>query len=180
MTRRILVRQIFEVKSLPLRTTNRRYQQGFTLLELLVVLAILAGMLSLVSIRYQPDLTEQEQRRLVQQLRLFLQHQQDQAWLDGINIGVKILPDAVVLARFDAPAWQPLTVKWPIPDKVLLQLTSSPDPFLWPERAQTLLKSQDIVFSASGEYTPFELTLTGADWTAIRLQGDGVNALQIR
>lgn len=70
-------------------TRNKR-AKGFTLLELLVVLAIMASLLSLTVALYRTDDNKDALLSVAQELRLVLQHKIDQSWLDGMTYGLQI------------------------------------------------------------------------------------------
>ncbi len=159
--------------------------KAFTLLELLVVLAVLGGMLSLVSFTYQTDSDEQKLTQESQAVRLFLQHTLDEAWLDGLTYGVNIRANEIELLELDSGKWVKLEkmhqptdelFEWKLVDKQEFHDLS--------ETAKALVEKVDLVFSSSGEYTPFELHIMyvqeglsdqGRSASHI-LKGDGANA----
>ncbi|MCZ2721538.1 prepilin-type N-terminal cleavage/methylation domain-containing protein [Marinomonas sp. 15G1-11] len=166
--------------------SHSRTQFAFTLLELLVVLAVLGGMLSLVSFHYQTDTVEQELVEESQRVRLFLQSTLDKAWLDGVTYGAKITADEIVLLELKGGSWEPLSkryqvsnagMEWHLVEKIGFTNLSA--------EGRDLIKNIDLVFAASGEYTPFELHLMSvssdpfiqsSDKQTRVLIGDGANA----
>lgn len=166
------------------QTNSCRKQSAFTLLELLVVLAVLGGMLSLVSFNYQTDNVEQELTAESQRVRLFLQNTLDKAWLDGITYGANISANEIDLLALKDGEWEPLSKRY----------VSSNDAIVWhlveksgfanlSSEGRALVETVDLVFASSSEYSPFELhiMMTGASTqqTAKKtrvLIGDGANA----
>lgn len=167
-------------------TSARLKSAGFTLLELLVVLVILGSMLSLVSLSYQVDNDEEALAEDAQAARLFLQYTLDQAWLDGVTFGVTVSATELRVQQWRDDEWQDTSRSWtPATQAVRLRLSQNTGFENMTEAGLALVKGVDLVFSASGEYSPFTLDI-GYDATTKQdkpqrseLQGDGANALFI-
>jgi len=153
------------------RPVARRRAAGFSLIELLVVIVILAIMASMVLISMgtlrSDDTTETEARRLVALLELVA----EEALIQGRDYGVEFFADGY---RF--LSWDPDTRLWSVvDDEALLRRRELPPELrvvlaidgrevvvdaedLRRNRPQDELVPQVAVFS-SGELTPFELFL---------------------
>jgi len=174
------------------KAVYRRRNSAFTLLEILVVLAIMAGLLSVTSVFYRQDDGKELQYQVSQNLRLFLQHKIDQTWLDGITYGLQVTPQTITVYQLDLndSTWVETDSAWQSrEEKIQILLTSSDslqdEPVVDSTTSQEDVEEQkmDIVFMSSGEYTPFviqvEYTNIEQRATLFTLEGDGVNALQI-
>jgi prepilin-type N-terminal cleavage/methylation domain-containing protein len=165
------------------KSTNTKFS-AFTLLELLVVLAVLGGMLSLVSFHYQTDDLERKITEESQQVRLFLQNTLDKAWLDGVTYGANISSKEMALFELKDGEWVSLSkrylassenIEWYLLEKSGFTNLSS--------EGRALVEKIDLVFASSGEYSPFELrimiTESSTQQTVKKtrvLTGDGANA----
>ncbi len=163
-------------------------QQGFTLLELMVVLVIIGSLLGMVTVTYQVDDDEEVLVQTRQSLRLFLQHKIDQSWLDGDTLGAQVTAQEISIKLFDleTETWEDTQVTWsPDEDEVeiiLASIDSDEDEESQVEQSD-LVKEVDIAFVASGEYTPFEIEVNLTNGSDLKLgywlTGDGVNALKL-
>lgn len=106
----------------------RRQNRGFTLLELLVVLAIMAALLSLTVAFYKTDDDRELQLETAQELRLILQHKIDQTWLDGVTYGLQVTAQQITLFQLnlDDDTWQENRPIWqPTQEEILVRLLSA-------------------------------------------------------
>ncbi|TDO98165.1 prepilin-type N-terminal cleavage/methylation domain-containing protein [Marinomonas balearica] len=172
----------------------KKPQAAFTLLELLVVLAILGAMLSLVAPNISIDSDEESLEREAQTLRFELQKIAENAWLSGST-------SIISLSNGQWTQWIPVeanrsdalgtnssdeTVKWMQEDafhesdvnirydydvelKALKQALS----------ALSFSNNAQFVFLASGEYLPFSILLHKGE-LSLTVTGDGINAIEIR
>lgn len=167
-------------------SSNALQQKGFTLLELMVVLVIIGSLLGMVTVAYQVDDDEEAIKLDAQSVKLFLQHQIDQSWLDGKTLGAKISAREISLLEFDLDneAWRETGFKWvPDAEQVEISLLLSDTEKKGDIANSSLAREVDLAFVASGEYSPFELNVQlvndVADNHSFLLEGDGVNALEL-
>jgi general secretion pathway protein H len=161
-------------------------QKGFTLLELMVVLVIIGSLLGMVTVAYQVDDDEEAVRLDAQSVRLFIQHQIDQSWLDGKTLGAKVSAREINLFEFDLDneVWLETEFNWePDSEQVEVSLLLSDTEKAGDIAKSSLAREVDLAFVASGEYSPFKLNIRIIDDTSdghsFLLEGDGVNALEL-
>ena len=172
----------------PINRYRTKSNRAFTLLELLVVLAIIASLLSLTVVMYRTDDNRELQLETAQELRLFLQHKIDQTWLDGVTYGLQITAQKVSFFELNLEdgSWQESNYSWqPKHEEIQVRLLSSEDllsgnssgdneksdidtPSENPVAIDDVNDStghdadeedMDIVFMSSGEYSPFYLQI---------------------
>lgn len=167
-----------------------RYAQGFTLLEVLVVLLIIGVLISFatLSINRADNTVEEEAQRLAALIRLGSQ----EAVLQGRELAVEFDGDRYAFVSFDGKQWQPLeddellrtrTLPFDVIVELRMegeQLTLTVDP----EADETLdaKKAPPRIFLlSSGEMSPFTLTVrkTGAAGQAYHLTGGSRGQLQM-
>lgn len=161
-------------------------QQGFTLLELMVVLVIIGSLLGMVTVAYQVDDDEEAVQEVGQSARLFLQHQIDQSWLDGETLGAKVSAQEITISSFklDNETWEITESSWvPSAEQVEVSLVLAESDEDNEIEKSSLARDVDIAFVSSGEYSPFELRISvidgASDTKSYLLKGDGVNALKL-
>lgn len=163
-------------------------QQGFTLLELMVVLVIIGSLLGMVTVAYQVDDDDEALQQTGHSLRVFLQHQIGRSWLDGETLGAKVTAQEVTMTRLDleTETWVDSELTWSLEDdqvEINLVLKDTQDESQI--EMNDLVKRVDIAFVASGEYTPFEIRISLIEQESATpnkhylLMGDGVNALEL-
>lgn len=167
-------------------------QKAFTLLELLVVLAIISAMVVLVGVFYRPDMDRDAQYQISQNLRLFLQDKIEQSWLDSVTYGVQVNRQGIQLYQLDEAEeeWVVTDYQWQLDPNagMVLTLLSPITTIEIEEEDSSSLNLDDkpvinFALMSSGEYSPFSIQIALEkvvdDKTAFILEGDGVNALQI-
>jgi general secretion pathway protein H len=172
----------------------RARARGFTLLEILVVLVIMAAMAGLLVIGFK-DSPEQRLRREANDLAALLNAAADEAVLHGFELGLAIDPSGYRFVYFDGEKKQWLAV----PEKMLpphnfVDETSVAvvlDGAHIDEQAQQRIqllsaRSEDtklrplLLLLSSGEVTPFTLTLGYGEDLKIVLSGDGLNPIVVQ
>jgi type II secretion system protein H len=155
-------------------------KDGFTLLELLVVLAILAVVLSVVAPNLSFQNTEEKLSTEAHSLRFALQDVVDQSWLTGVTVIVSQEADA------SWKVWQEKEGKWgksnllyqKNPD-IAIQIKTDPQAVKQAAEILGFENNAVFIFLSSGEYIPFSITLTAAEKTKT-LEGDGINGITLQ
>lgn len=168
----------------PIKSHKQVKRNGFTLLELLVVLAIMGALLSVTSVFYRTDDNKELHFQTSQALRLFLQHKIDQTWLDGITYGLQVTPNKIEVYTLELSdnSWQETSYAWePTEEEIQVRFINSPtdeeaeantssdnsisidsiNEVTTYETTKVEIKAEpekmDIVLMSSGEYTPFTI-----------------------
>lgn len=149
-------------------TTMRRQINGFTMIEILVVLVVVGLLAALAVANIGGNQQKREMENAVSQMFLLMQSASEQAVLDNSEIGLKLEEKQYRFLRFDD-----LTGEWvPMKDRmfrsyrypewlVVTDIIEDDLPRLTTDEDQ---ERPDIVFFSSGEVTPFEMEFTiGSD-----------------
>ena len=151
-------------------------QNGFTLIEILVVLVIVGVMLVSVAIKTFPD-ERQSLRQEAQRLGLLLEHARDEAFLSGRSIAWSFQNKSYQFWRLN------IERQWvPIQDNPILRLRTLPGPVTLSSLTINQVKvaaNERLIFSPSGLNTPFVATLELHDHRVVLL-GDSVGGVQIK
>lgn len=145
-------------------TGMRRFNQGFTMIEILVVLIVVGLLAALAVANLGGNQQKREMENAVSKMFLLMQAASEQAVLDNSEIGLKLDEQEYRFLRF-----QDITGEWvPMKDRMFRN-------YQWPEwlvvtdiiednlPRLTTDEEQlrpDIVFFSSGEITPFEMEFT--------------------
>ena len=138
-----------------------RFQKGFTLLELLVVMVIIALFAGLIMLTVTPNdnkSLEREAKRLIHVIQLA----QDEAIFQGIELGLNVQTDKYTFMRLQDHSWLPLAS-----DREFKEYRINPAALISVEiENENIVKSQDeesplpaIMILSSGELTNFKITL---------------------
>lgn len=155
------------------------HRSAFTLLELLIVLAILGAVLGLVAPNISVSTTTDQLEQEAESLRSALQNQIDQAWLQGESVFVQIDNNSLSWYRLQNNVWQESGRRFRISDA--LELTLILDESQLSEAIDALEGPPDsgLVFLSSGEYLPFRCLITNNQGDEFSIFGDGINALAL-
>lgn len=146
---------------------TRRQGQGFTLLELLVVLALLGVLTGMVGLALGRD----PQRKAVQEARLFVQlvqHARQQAVLQGTTLGIQVDTQRYRLARRTGQSWQALGPWRDTGLGLQLQLDGLPVP---PRPGET----PGLMIHGNDEHSVFTLHFQQAGVRLASVTSDGLN-----
>ncbi len=185
--------------SAPTWRYHRRLTGGFTLLEILVTLVIVAAMAAMLVFSFQ-DSSQQKLRREASDFAVVLNAAADEAVMRGIEIGVVLDDEGYRFVVFD-----PETKQWQTPKLGGLAEHTFPEPYALEfsldgsevdpqliERIKSLAQRSDdeqlrpsILILSSGEVTPFRLILRTQSENAnkpaamISLHSDGLNPVAL-
>lgn len=147
-----------------------RFCQGFTLLELMVVLVligVLLGMVGLASGNHPARQARQEASGLIQ----LLQSLREQAVLEGREYGLRLEPVHYQVWVLERQVWRPASRVHRLPQGVQLSLET---PGSSSSRTAPADQPQVLILS-SDENTPFTLRLYAAGQQWVSLSSDGLN-----
>lgn len=164
---------------------HRAKPNGFTLIEILVVLIIVGLLAALATVNMAGGSQQRELQEQVRELYLLMQTASEQAVLNNREFGL-VLEDG----GYQFVAFEDETGDWRASSERLFRPRRFPDWLVITEylenSAPRLMSANDeglrpeVVFFSSGETTPFELEFTlrdGAD-TVHTIASDGISALQ--
>jgi len=160
---------------------NVRLQQGFTLIEILVVMVLMGIVMTIAVISIgntQSDQLEEDMRRLLQIVRLT----HEEAIIRQQTLAIKFSPHGYALQRYEARGkiWTPLTEPAFFQPR---ELDESYEIKLYQDGISVSLKEEDggkIMIYSSGEMTPFELDVSLPDSEiSYRMIGDLMGTVEI-
>ncbi|CUB04834.1 prepilin-type N-terminal cleavage/methylation domain [Marinomonas fungiae] len=158
--------------------TAPRNADGFTLLELLVVLSILAVMVSLVA----PNLTglvAQDKARLeANTLRQALQTVIDQSWLEGRSSVIELRQNELLVWRRQGEQWLSEGAVYRLQSGLEYQLSTQNKYLSNARQSLNFPGNMSWVTLANAEYLPFRWRIQSHSHSYI-LVGDGINGLQL-
>lgn len=179
--------------------TQARFASGFTLLEILVTLVIVAAMAAMLVFSFK-DSSQQKLRREASDFAVVLNAAADEAVMRGVEIGVVLDDEGYRFVIFDPETkrWQPPVLnglaEHKFPERYLIEfsLDGSEVDQQMIERIKLLAQRSDderlrpsILILSSGEVTPFSLTLrteskdTAESAAVISLHSDGLNPVVV-
>ena len=152
----------------------RRACRGFTLLELMIVVALIGVLLGMVSFATGPNPARQARQqadaivRLIEQLR-------DRAVLDGQEFGLRLSREGFRALRLNEQGWQPLSALQFWADEVQPQLMV--DGYAVPLGADQ--GPAQLLMLSSDEISAFNLTLASEERHWLSLGSDGLGEVLI-
>lgn len=137
-----------------------KFKHGFTLIELLVVIVIVGLFASMVMMTVTPNnsqMLERESKRLMQVMQLA----QDEAVMQGVELGLTIQTDRYFFSRLQENQWLPLTADRQFSENVfnssiMIELEVE-DERVVQQVSETIIPT--IMILSSGELTGFKLSL---------------------
>jgi len=135
--------------------------RGFTLLELLVVLVIIGLFSSLVMMSVTPNdnqVTHREAKRLIHTIQLA----QDEAIMQGVQLGVTVQADRYFFSRLQDNVWLPLVgdpdlTEYVLAPPLMMTIEIEGDNVVLKNVANSLIPA--VMILSSGEITSFKLSL---------------------
>jgi len=150
-------------------------QRGVTLIELLVVLVIIGLFASLVMLTVTPNenrAVEREAKRLMQVIQLA----QDEAVMQGVNLGLAVQPSKYSFSRLQDNQWLPLTADREFSEHnldaavaVYLQI----DGELVLQSINDVVAPPAVMILSSGELSNFTLSVSKANQAGSEFQITG-------
>ncbi|MBF0424395.1 MAG: type II secretion system minor pseudopilin GspH [Magnetococcales bacterium] len=161
-----------------------RRARGFTLLELMVVLAIIAVMTSLVlMVRGAPNANKRVEEE-GKKLRVLISALSDEAVLTGRDMGMQFfLGGYAFLALEDDGKWRYMSEspfgKRHFPARFRVRVTLEDRLVELPNEADREPKPQ-LVFGTTGETVPFKIDIEGVNGYRMVLSGNGRGGMQLQ
>ena len=152
-----------------MRRTSATGTEGFTLVEILAVVAIVGILLVVASVNLFPS-DEQLSRRDAAAVATAVERTRDTAWFGGVPMAISFEDSGVKPWKLEGNAWQPRADReGPLPDVRILAVQVD---------GQPLEPGARLVFLADGLGTPFSVRLEarGRSWA---IEGDAAGAVRL-
>ena len=144
---------------------STKFEHGFTLIELLVVLVVLGLFSSMVILTITPNSgrdLERETKRLIHVIQLA----QDEAVLQGVQLGLTIKTERYFFSRLQNNQWLPLTADRQFSEHVFdssLTVELEVEDELFVQQVDEKYTQPAIMILSSGELTGFKLSFFNID-----------------
>lgn len=147
----------------------RRCSRGFTLLELLVVMALIGVLLALV-VPLLSASPAQQARQHGHELLMLLHELREQAVTEGREYGLHFDEQGYRSMMLQGNGWQPMQA-YPLPDALRFHLVLEGQPLHLSERTQ----APQLLVLSSDELSAFTLHYETAQGRLLSVASDGVN-----
>jgi general secretion pathway protein H len=148
--------------------------RGFTLLELLIVIVVIAVLLGMVSLSFGPN-PATHARQVAQEVTSTIEHLREQAVVEGREYGLRLSQEGYRGLRLAEHGWQPVTAmrQWPPDLGPRLEL----DGYFLPLGSDA--GAPQILMLSSDETSVFTLTFASEDKVWLRLSSTGIGRVLI-
>ena len=139
---------------------------GFSLLEVMVVLAIIAGLFSFVVISMKPGDIRASMVEEVRRVAAYLELAQEEATLKNIELALRFEHDNYSFLQLQQGKWEPieedrLFKKYTLPKRMRFQVEVMDGSI--PMADDTRAAEAMVLILSSGEVSPFELSIVAPD-----------------
>lgn len=174
----------------PRATPLGRRRNGFTLIEMMVVLIIVGVIASLAMVRLTTDDDAAQARREAERLGALLRLARDEAIVRARSMGLHLAADGYRFALYDSGRWRDLEGdavfrERRLPDHLRLTVVdvggalAPASPRAGRSRNDEEAPPQ-VILTAGGEVTPFELAIAGLDGSGVqRIHGGSMGRFTI-
>lgn len=150
----------------------RKLNKGFTLIEIMVVVVIVAVLISAVALSF-PPVGDKLLKENADRFSALMSLAQDEAILQSTELAVEITPSGYSFYQNEGNSWEPFSDA-PFSKR---QLPAEISTKLYLDGISIDLKDRDkdkpqVVILSSGEMTPFTYTLQFKDQSEIKLKVD--------
>lgn len=157
----------------------RNTASGFTLLELLVVLAIMGALLGLVTPNLTFDQGRDALQRDAQQFRVALQKVIDESWLTGQSKYLLVQDNVLQVYSMKDDEWALEAEVYQFDEALEHHLQVPLSQLQAAKKALDITDKADWLTLSNGEYLPMEWQLSLGD-DSVLVTGDGINALSVK